>query len=137
MESLEKYNIDVYEDRVIISGYLSVREAFDFLNFYEREGYTRIVNSGPTSEGCLVMKKPEKPFFFDCDVKGVDNEILKEQIRFYEFKLLEYIETNHTLRSNNSRLNNIVYELNKTLDEIRNERDSGKSTLDTQPTAPL
>jgi hypothetical protein len=35
----EKYNIAVSDELVEITGNLTIREAFDFLNFFEREGY--------------------------------------------------------------------------------------------------
>lgn len=35
----EKYTIEVSDDLVQITGTLTIREAFDFLNFFEREGY--------------------------------------------------------------------------------------------------
>lgn len=35
----EKYTIEVSEQFVKVTGTLTIREAFDFLNFFEREGY--------------------------------------------------------------------------------------------------
>jgi flagellar motility protein MotE (MotC chaperone) len=37
-----RYTIEVSDESVEITGRLTIREAFDFLNFFEREGYTSL-----------------------------------------------------------------------------------------------
>jgi prophage antirepressor-like protein len=37
--AIDKYTIEVSDEFVKISGQLSIREAFDFLNFFDKEGY--------------------------------------------------------------------------------------------------
>jgi len=38
----ERYKIEVSDEAVKITGTLTIREAFDFLNFFDREGYTTL-----------------------------------------------------------------------------------------------
>ena len=54
----ERYSIDVSDFNVLIHGELSIREAFDFLNYFEKEGYNRLIPGDENS--CLHMCKVEK-----------------------------------------------------------------------------
>jgi len=67
MSRPEKYSIECSEGCVEIQGYLSIREAFDFLSYYEREGFTCLTPGDQNS--CMLLTKhdftkpshPEKP----------------------------------------------------------------------------
>lgn len=42
----ERYKIEVSDEAVEITGTLTIREAFDFLSFFEREGFTTLEDWG-------------------------------------------------------------------------------------------
>lgn len=50
----ERYTIRVSEEKVEIEGTLTIREAFDFLNFFDREGFNTIEDGDHT---CLCFRK--------------------------------------------------------------------------------
>lgn len=54
-----KYEITVDDDRVLIHGKLTIREAFDFLSFYEKEGFDQVMWGEENSALCLVKSKKE------------------------------------------------------------------------------
>ena len=57
MRKHERYSIECGEEFVVIHGYLSIREAFDFLAFYEREGFTCLIPGEENS--CMRMCKTD------------------------------------------------------------------------------
>jgi len=55
----ERYSIEVSEDIVVIHGKLTIEEAFDFLNFFEKKGFDEVVVGHENS--CLrLLKKNEQ-----------------------------------------------------------------------------
>lgn len=55
----DKYSIHVNEEEVLIFGELTIREAFDFLSFYEREGYTQVTLGQDNSTLRILKDKAE------------------------------------------------------------------------------
>jgi hypothetical protein len=58
----ERYSIEIYENTVYIYGYLSIREMFDHLNYFDREGYCYVIPGDQNSAMALskidFTKKP-------------------------------------------------------------------------------
>ena len=52
----ERYSIEVSEGCVEIHGYLTIRETFDFLAFFEREGFC-CVTPGQENSALFLTKK--------------------------------------------------------------------------------
>jgi hypothetical protein len=53
----ERYTIEVSDDEVLIHGYLSIREAFDFLSFFDQQGYDTLWPGDENSAMRIVKKK--------------------------------------------------------------------------------
>lgn len=67
----EKYKIEVSDECVEIMGTLTIREAFDFLNFYEREGYTTLEDWGERTT--LYLRKR--------DLEQERSDLINEEVR--------------------------------------------------------
>ena len=100
--SKEKYKIEVSEDCVEIMGTLTIREAFDFLNFFEREGYTTLEDWGERTT--LYMRKR------DLDQERKD-EIIKNSVEnngFYQEQYSSEKIQNEQLRKKISELESLI-----------------------------
>lgn len=80
---LERYTIEVGQDYVKIDGELTIRETFDFLNFFEKDGFTRVCQGDQNSTLYLIRPSGDFPCPFGClpPEKQSDNfdKILYEQ----------------------------------------------------------
>lgn len=57
---IERYSIEVNDCLVEIRGTLTIEEAFDFLNFFDKKGYTNVVEGDQNSTiRMLKMNKEE------------------------------------------------------------------------------
>jgi hypothetical protein len=56
--AIKRYQIEVFEDKVSITGMLTVREMFDHLNYFDREGYG-FVNARKEISGIEMSILPE------------------------------------------------------------------------------
>jgi hypothetical protein len=56
---LERYSIEVGEGCVIIYGTLTIEEAFDYLNFFDKKGYNS-VGPGYQNSALVIYKEDEK-----------------------------------------------------------------------------
>lgn len=72
----ERYKIEVSDEAVEITGTLTIREAFDFLNFFEREGYTTLEDWSEHST--LYMRKRD----LDQELTDRVNKETREEIKF-------------------------------------------------------
>ena len=54
-----KYSIRVYDERVEIEGRLIIREAFDFLNFFDQQGFTTL-ESNYDNDTLTLSKRDEQ-----------------------------------------------------------------------------
>jgi len=97
----ERYTIEVGAGVVIIHGYLTIREAFDFLAFFDQQGYTSVYPGDENSAMRLVKtdctegyvesqlhEKREKAFEFLYEKEKKTNLELIENIRFLEERLI-------------------------------------------------
>jgi hypothetical protein len=50
----ERYSIEVSDDMVIIHGNLTIRESFDFLAFFDQQGYKTLCPGEQNSAMCLI-----------------------------------------------------------------------------------
>lgn len=55
----DRYSIEVSDTLVLIHGYLSIREAFDFLSFFEQQGFNCVMPGDENSCLRLFKKKDE------------------------------------------------------------------------------
>lgn len=53
---LERYSIEVSDGAVVIYGNLSIEEAFDFLNFFDKKGYNSI-GVGHQNSALVIYKQ--------------------------------------------------------------------------------
>jgi len=53
----EKYSIQVNENSIVIDGFLTIREVFDHLNYFDREGYVLAVPNDHNTTFTLVKEK--------------------------------------------------------------------------------
>lgn len=91
----ERYSIQVDDDHVEIHGTITIREAFDFLSFFERDGYSTLVDN--CDSGVLRLEKrnldQEKTDRINTDVREENVELKdklemeKEHSRDLEYKL--------------------------------------------------
>lgn len=72
----KRYCIKVSDEAVEITGTLTIREAFDFLNFFEREGYATLEDWGTNSTIYLVKSNLEQ------EVTNRLNKEAEEEILF-------------------------------------------------------
>jgi type I site-specific restriction-modification system R (restriction) subunit len=93
----ERYSIEVSEGLVVIHGKLSIEEAFDFLNFFEKKGFDEVGIGQENSALCLYNNKAiygdkdEEPVIPEKDIwesfyeeKSKENEKLRERIKQLE-----------------------------------------------------
>jgi chromosome segregation ATPase len=105
----EKYKIEVSDECVEIMGTLTIREAFDFLNFYEREGYTTLEDWGERTTLYLRKRDLEKEY-----TSRVNEETLSD-LNFVKTRLTDYEQENKDLKQ---RINDLEYLIKKiTLDD--------------------
>ena len=53
----ERYSIEVSEGTVVIYGYLTIEEMFDFMNFFDKKGYQSAI-PGWENSTLLLSKTP-------------------------------------------------------------------------------
>lgn len=53
----ERYSIEVSDGEVLIHGYISIREAFDFLSFFDQQGYDCLIPGDENSVLRLTKKQ--------------------------------------------------------------------------------
>jgi hypothetical protein len=56
----ERYSIEVSDDCVLIYGDLSIRETFDFLSFFDQQGFKSVVSGHENSTLCMMTKEYSK-----------------------------------------------------------------------------
>lgn len=85
------YSIEVDEDFVTIYGLLSIEETFDFLNFFERKGYSSVTSGHENS--ALRMERTS----YDKKIQGIKCEELTHDIQtyqnLYEKEILDHEKT--------------------------------------------
>lgn len=102
----ERYTIEVNENVVYIYGYLTIREMFDHLNYFDREGYTCVCPGTENSSICLLRERvkfeeeipeekekciPEKNIFEAFyEEANSENKVLKETLT-QVYSLLKFI----------------------------------------------
>ena len=93
----ERYSIEVSEGVVEIHGKLTIEEAFDFLNFFEKKGFDEVTYGDQNSCLRMLNKKaiygdkdeepviPERDFWESCyHEKELENIKLREKIKELE-----------------------------------------------------
>lgn len=55
----ERYSIQVNENSIVIDGFLTIREVFDHLNYFDREGYVLAVPNEKSTTLTLVKERIE------------------------------------------------------------------------------
>ncbi len=98
----ERYSVEVSENIVEIFGQLTIEEAFDYLNFFEKKGYNLVIVGDENST--LRMRKIDKEEKQDTTIQDFEgmyekfyntevqkNEILKEKIRELEILIKKLI----------------------------------------------
>lgn len=73
----ERFNIEVSDDCVCFYGdEMSVEEVFDFINYFEKKGFNKVVDGIENSILCLMKKKIEVP---ESVKKHYENRLFKEK----------------------------------------------------------
>lgn len=123
----ERYSIEVEDDCVVIHGYLTMREAFDFLSFFDQQGFT-CIKPGYENSTLFLMKEnytEEKKDDEEKDQKNLHELLLKERtedcISAHE-KYADLIEANDGLKYRISVLENIIDSLKEKIDNINYNR---------------
>jgi hypothetical protein len=116
-----KYTIEVYEEYVEIDGTLTMEEAFDWLNYFDKKGFCTLEQSESTL--CISKYKTEDKILREeklinnllkVDIEQKDNEILllKQSVKnkdlFVKQTLSDCSEKNKELQTEIDRLNRIV-----------------------------
>lgn len=105
----EKYKIEVSDECVEITGTLTIREAFDFLNFFEREGYTTLEDWGEKTT--LYLRKRD----LDKELTDRVNEETLSDLNVTKIRLEESDKSNKDFKQ---RINDLEYLIKKiTLDD--------------------
>ena len=116
----ERYSIEVNDDSVIIYGDLTIEETFDFLNFYERKGFTCVCVGIENSTLCMFKKNFAK------------DEIETEQKKLDEKNEFEESYYCQSLYEENIRLKKINKELEDLIRGIMPVNKIAKSIMDTK-----
>jgi len=97
----KKYTIEVSEDCVEITGTLTVREAFDFLSFFEKEGFTTLEDWGERTTLYLRMEayqsketENQEGKKYDFRIEDCSESLMKELANYMtnvgvDFKVLD------------------------------------------------
>jgi len=146
----EKYKIEVSEDCVEIRGTLTIREAFDFLSFFEKEGFTTLEDWGDRTT-LYLSKRDLKQEWIDSINKETredlihtdkcwkdslqENEKLKEKIRELE-GLIKSIMTDQSNECNRLREAAKKYSKEISLLKLRiNQLEENTDGNETSPTS--
>lgn len=117
----ERYSIDVANDCVLIHGNISIREAFDFLSFFEQQGFNSLTYGEENSAMCLLRTS----------IKEMrEEQVLKEKVAddlFYETLYNSSQDEIKKLRDKISHLESLMKEM---LNEEKNKRDALKIKID-------
>jgi hypothetical protein len=112
----EKYTLAVNEDEVIIHGILSIREAFDFLSFFDKEGFNFV--SAEYDDVTLRLIKEKKDRVIDpTDSIKINWE---ELFKLLENKHKEIYDRYLILERNNKELENQVFIQTKMIEYYQN-----------------
>ena len=68
-----RLEISIYDGLVIFHGEMTIREAFDFLNYFDREGYNIVTVGQENSSICLKkgeLTTEQKSYSFDSKELG-------------------------------------------------------------------
>lgn len=118
-----RYEIEVGDDFIEIYGTLTIEEAFDFLNFFEKKGFKSLINGINGNNSCLRMRKEsieeEKEKFLR--IEREDDEKFYEKI--YQNSEIE----SDKLRKDISALENLIKDL---LLDAKNEREKLVEQID-------
>jgi Xaa-Pro aminopeptidase len=112
----KKYTIEVSEDCVEITGTLTVREAFDFLSFFEKEGFTTLEDWGERTT--LYLRKR------DLERERKD-EIIRNSVEDLEDYKNRYIKETHE----NEDLKEKIRNLEMTIKHIMTEENTSHQAL--------
>ena len=111
----ERYTIEVCDYEVQIYGELTIREAFDFLNFFDQQGYNKLVIGHENTTLRLIKEKEtiEGESDFDMhetlwkDEKETSNQLrkrLKEQEDLIKVLMIDDSERCKNLKKENEKL---------------------------------
>jgi|SRR6056300_670427 vacuolar-type H+-ATPase subunit I/STV1 len=98
----ERYNIAVSDELVEITGNLSIREAFDFLNFFEREGYGILEGGEYGTTFCIRKGSAE------AERREAINKESLEHIENLEFDKKQLNEENSKLKDRIAILEHLI-----------------------------
>lgn len=80
-----RYSIEVSKDRVEVSGEISIREAFDFMNFFEQQGFNSLI----FGESTLTMSRETIEKFNELKEEIKHNASEKHYEDLYELSNLQ------------------------------------------------
>lgn len=107
----ERYSIEVSDDCVFIYGDLSIREAFDFLNYFEKEGFD-FIGDGYENSSLSLYKKVKKE---ECEKK------IKFESQFLN-KIQDSVFSEESIeKNNNDDLEKCLEEYKILLNQAENE----------------
>lgn len=92
-----RYSIEVSKDRIEVTGEISIREAFDFMNFFEQQGFNSLI----FGESTLTMSRETIEKFNELKEEIKHNASEKHYENLYEIsnvKIMKLLEENIDLK---------------------------------------
>lgn len=100
----ERYSIEVWEDYILFHGSMTIEEAFDFMNFFEKKGFNEVSIGEENSCLCLMKIDEEK----EKSEFQKSNEASEE---FYEEMMEDKNKEIIILKEQNKNLTSLVRQL--------------------------
>ncbi len=112
----ERYSIEVNESYVEICGEITIEEAFDFINFFEKKGF-KSLRSGFDEDCIICMSRTaiEEKIEHQKKIEAAEDE------KFYEKLYEESTEKNHVLQNRIMHLESLIKDL-MTEEKIKQSR---------------
>lgn len=107
----EKYSIHVYENVVEIFGELTIEEAFDFLNFFEKKGY-KSLSIGLENTTLRMTNKDQQKEIIDQRILDLKDEV-NDYKKFLESEQDRHEKTKYKLKEAEVLIKNIIEEVKK------------------------
>jgi len=118
----EIYSIQVCGEVVEIYGDLTIEEAFDFINFFDKKGYKSLVLGNENSTIRMMRKNREE---IRCETRKKETEEEESMYyRLYESEKQEHEKTKNKLKQAESLLKEFTTEASDKFDKLKKNIES-------------
>lgn len=107
----ERYSIQVADDYILFHGNMTIEEAFDFMNFYEKKGFNEV--SIGEENSCLCLMKRDRQEEERSEIK----KELDDVVKFHNERIKEFHTEKDDLRRRIVELESLIKTLLNTVNE--------------------